>query len=372
MMEGKTWTVLIYAAGNNDLEETIYRQFQLIREVNFSDDINVVIQLGRLSQQESINSDNISSEKWGGSRCYVIKNKEAFLLRDLGNINMADPISLLDFLIWGSSRFPSEHLMVIMSGHSLGFLGFMLDCFEKGISLMSIQGFTKALSLFHQESNKEIDILLLDTCFMNLIEVWYEIAIISEYAVKYIMLSQGNPPCEGLPWPMIINELKANDGNIGKMENLVVDMIMSINKRSGKDGAIFAICLIKEYFVKMKIMIDQLAGIILEGGKETKDRLLDPCFYQKNSEFISFQIMLDQFNKSSKKLTELSIEILKILSSTVLYPTLNEIDKELNLGPSIYLPNDPRQYFQYQDSYDRMLFCSDNRWLKVLQERCFL
>ena len=83
---------MIYANGNNDLDENIYREFELLNDAEFSEDINVVVQLSRLPKQ----TDNQC-----GIFQYIIKDKEAQLIKDIGRMSMADSAVLLDFLIWG-------------------------------------------------------------------------------------------------------------------------------------------------------------------------------------------------------------------------------------------------------------------------------
>ncbi|MCT4605979.1 MAG: clostripain-related cysteine peptidase [Marinisporobacter sp.] len=368
-MQKKEWTVLIYAASNNDLEATLYREFQSIKAVNLSDNINIVIQLSRSPQQELLKNHKISSEDWHGTRRYLIQNKDAVLLDDLGKVNMADPNTFLDFLIAGSSSFPSEYLMIILSGHSMGFVGIMLDSFENNVSLMSIQGFTRALSLFKERTKKEIDILFSDTCYMNLIEVLYEIAMASDGVVKYFILFQGNPPLESLPWSMIVNRFNLDKKYTKNLNNLVCDIVMSVNKKCSKDYSLFAIYLIKDYFLQLKTLINQLAEFILEGNHPAKNTLSRSCCNQKNSALVNLLNLFNILDESLYEVIQLRLNIFKILNKIVLSPSLKEIKNNESLGLCMYFPENPKQYFQFQNYYDPLLFCSHNRWLKILQKQ---
>ena len=200
------WTVLIYAAGNNDLEYYIYQQFQSIKNSIDTENINVIVQISRVPKAEyQDNSTKDINEDWNGTRRYVIRNKTSVLVDDLGEINMARPNTLLDFLIWGISTFPSRKIMLILSGHGAGFVGIMKENTDKGATIMGIQGFSKVLAIFQKTTKRKIEIILFDTCFMDTIEILHEIALKSNGAAVYAMIPKNDSLVQGLSYTRILD-----------------------------------------------------------------------------------------------------------------------------------------------------------------------
>lgn len=128
----KSWTVLIYANGNNDLEPEISKSLLDIERIGAGTNTNVIVQLARApyklikSMRPNLLGQTDIDGDWSGVRRYLVKENsnisqkrdfKSVLLDDLGNVNMADPTTLKDFIRWGSKKFPSKHLMLILMGH---------------------------------------------------------------------------------------------------------------------------------------------------------------------------------------------------------------------------------------------------------------
>ncbi len=75
---------------------------------------------------------------------------------------------------------------------------------------MTVEGFTSALYLSKGKTGKAIDCILLDACYMNMVEVWYELACIPKNTVKYILAPIQNIALEGIPYSMVIKLLETS------------------------------------------------------------------------------------------------------------------------------------------------------------------
>ena len=361
MNEKKAWTVLIYANGNNDLDENIYREFLAVIDAGLPENINVVIQIARAAANRSYDEPGI--------RRYKIVLNEAILLEDVENTSMANPATFFHFLLWGSSKFSSEHLMVILSGHSCGFIGLMGDCIDNHFLLMGLKNFAQMLSQFNKTSNKIIDILVFDTCYMNMVEIMYELAITSGHAVEYVILAQEeNLPPEGLPLTAIINSLEADTQNSRKLD-YVNGIISSVSRANTCDNAIFAVNLIKDYFEELKLITDRLSGIILDGNTKTGGGYRGFHINQKENFMFSIPYLLDQIKNRYFKVGILEKELNDLLKNIMICPEALLSDKNHNLGLKIFLPDEPEQYFLLRKYYDNLLFCCENRWLDVLAQK---
>lgn len=277
----KKWTILIYIAGNNDLEPYIYQQFQLLKEV-VNKQAHIMIQISR-AKREILHSNEPQSNElhpWSGTRRYMLYDNQVILLEDLGQVNMADPTTLFDFLIWGSNRSSSEKTMLIMSGHSAGFVGLMKESTKRGNALMSIQGFTKVIRLFTQRSKRIIDLLIMDTCFMDSVEIWYQLCMDGLRGVKYALVPHDNTRLCGIPYHNIINILLRNCKKELQADFRYKHILNEVNQIQD-ESHLFCIQLQKDNFIKLKDLINAFSKIALDYGRDITDVLLKNSLYKQ-------------------------------------------------------------------------------------------
>ncbi|MBU3114608.1 clostripain-related cysteine peptidase [Clostridium lacusfryxellense] len=363
------WTVLIYAAGNNDLEYYIYQQFQLIMNSIDAENINVIVQISRVpwSGQQHNNAVDIA-EEWNGTRRYIIRNRTAVLVDDLGEINMSRPNTLLDFLIWGASTFPSRNIMAILSGHGAGFVGIMKENTEKGATIMGIQGFAKALAIFRKSTNKKIDILVFDTCFMDTIEILYAIAINSNGAAVCAIISKNNLLVEGLPYYKIIDILKRDsqkNQNILHLDKVINLLITSVNiSKNHRDIDLLAIHLFEDDFIILKKLIDSISEVFKRDSNKFTCMLTNLGFYLLNNDFIDLSSLLNKYVHYYPDSDNSHNELLEVLNKIIIAPSLNKKD----FGLKLFFPHNSQVYLKYFDLYKKMSFCCDNKWVELIHE----
>lgn len=166
----KKWTILIYADGNNEMEDIMYNSFLACEKVGSSNDINVVVQIGKLGNYKINNKDS-----WSGVRRYYVENGHSTLIHDLGKSNMADPNVLYDFIKWGYENYKAEHLMLVLSDHGGDFIGCFTDLSLNTPYIMGIKEMIEAINAVRKNLQYVIDVLLLDMCYMNCVEILYEL-----------------------------------------------------------------------------------------------------------------------------------------------------------------------------------------------------
>ncbi|MGI6226013.1 MAG: clostripain-related cysteine peptidase [Peptococcales bacterium] len=217
----KDWTILIYANGNNEFEPEMYRLFLDSQKIKPNNNINVVIQIGR-EKRELVNilrpEDTLieTNDNWTGVRRFCLelngidKYFKATLIKDLGNVNMADPKNLYEFVRWGLLNYPSKKTLLMLGGHSFQYLGIMTDYSQDLPYIMGIPEMARALNLLKKNSGRNIDILVLDTCYMNMVEILYELAKEKKHCVKNILTYIEYGPIGGLPIDQLINIIIEN------------------------------------------------------------------------------------------------------------------------------------------------------------------
>lgn len=214
----KDWTLLIYANGNNDLEPEMWQSVLNLVNVESISDINVVIQVGRADQRlvKLLRKNSFyrnDDDSWTGVRRYLLEDNQLKLVGNLKKLNMADPKKLYDFIKWGMKAYPAKRYMLILGGHGYQFVGSMTDYTQKAPYIMGIPEMAEAINRGAKELGEKIDILVLDICYFNFIEVFYELGKDEDHPVVNVITYIFNGPIQGLPYGEIIDFLQRDSSN---------------------------------------------------------------------------------------------------------------------------------------------------------------
>ena len=368
---GKTWTVLIYANGNNDMEPEIYRGIKAVREAPVPENVKVIIQLARapklLVQVFRGQAEYPPDEQWQGVRRYLITHTGMTQVADLGPVNMADPSTLADFLIWGYRNYPADCIMVIVSGHGAGFTGLLTDYTQPYPVIMSLKGLTAAFRHFRRETGKQCTILVIDACFMNMIEVWYELALTPTRPVRFLLTPLGDASMECLPYQMIIRELCTSLNRKISALQYVAGIVPAVNGADKISGDILAVNLAATNFVQLKDIIDQLAGCIIANNLDLATILGEE--YRRSLQYPLLNVL--QLNARLADACPLGrlphFNLPAVLDSIIPVPPYATQSKLDTLEANIFLPITPGLYPCFSSDYEQLLFAANNRWLQVLR-----
>ncbi|MCX7747047.1 MAG: clostripain-related cysteine peptidase [Clostridia bacterium] len=229
----RNWTVLIYANGNNELEPEVYKAFKDLERASFGKDVAFAMEIGREDREVARiirPYEKIPHEKdiWTGVRRYEFSQRGAQLVNELGKVNMADPESLYAFIKWGMERKPAKHYMLVIGGHGACYVGVMTDLSQEKPYIMKTVEMCGVINRIYKDTGNFIDILLLDACYMNYIEVMYELGVEPEPAVRYVLTYMGEGPFEGMPYDKIVNIIE-NLPNNESSKVLLKKMIDTVN-----------------------------------------------------------------------------------------------------------------------------------------------
>ncbi len=250
----KKWTVMVYLAGDNNLDGPGVVDLQEMKRVGSTPDLNLLAQFDRQGMMLS-------------TKRYFLKQDTALeqdVVADLGETNTGDPNVLEDFIKWGAVNYPAEHYLVVLWNHGMGWDDtnvyraanrlLKLDVVRKGevaahsaggaigvvsssrIRTISDRRFRRALfsttiaraintrGIAYDDSAKDfldnieikrllasakktlkqnIDILGMDACLMSMVEVGYQV----RHSVKYTVGSEQIEPGDGWPYDTILAEL---------------------------------------------------------------------------------------------------------------------------------------------------------------------
>lgn len=295
-MSKKEWTVIMYLNGSNELAIEMENTFKQLCKINKSN-VNIVIQLSKapIDLVRTIRQDDSSyAEDWTGTRRYSIINGNLEIVQSNEYINMADYRNLYDFIKWAANKFPAKRYMVSISGH--GFIVASLsDLCGKEPYIMGMYEMCTAIN--NLKNIIDIDILILDICNMNTIELIYELGKEKVNVVKYIMTYINNGPLEGMDYNYIIQKID------DEPTNLILKNIVNKSKQN-----LVAIEVKHGKLEKIKELSNKLAYYWLLNNEEkaTKEEIkLYNDIYKKVDKVINQLILCDQNIEQRKRLIHL-------------------------------------------------------------------
>lgn len=295
-MSKKEWTVIMYLNGSNELAIEMENTFKQLCKINKSN-VNIVIQLSKapIDLVRTIRQDDSSYvEDWTGTRRYSIINGNLEIVQSNEYINMADYRNLYDFIKWAANKFPAKRYMVSISGH--GFIVASLsDLCGKEPYIMGMYEMCTAIN--NLKNIIDIDILILDICNMNTIELIYELGKEKVNVVKYIMTYINNGPLEGMDYNYIIQKID------DEPTNLILKNIVNKSKQN-----LVAIEVKHGKLEKIKELSNKLAYYWLLNNEEkaTKEEIkLYNDIYKKVDKVINQLILCAQNIEQRKRLIHL-------------------------------------------------------------------
>lgn len=212
------WTILLYLNGNNELEPEMINSMLSLNNISSLDNINIIIEIGRESLElvkiiRPKETFHEIGENWTGVRRYCYENNKIILIEELGYINMSDPMNMYDFIKYGIENYEANHYMLIIGGHSCTVIGAIPDYTKGQPYIMGIPEMSNAIIKASNDLKVNIDLLILDMCYFNFIEIIYEFGKDERCPVKNILTYIGEGPLSGLPYDNIIKTLEKNINN---------------------------------------------------------------------------------------------------------------------------------------------------------------
>ncbi|MFT5195208.1 MAG: hypothetical protein ACI85U_002227, partial [Candidatus Promineifilaceae bacterium] len=205
------WTVLIYMAADNSLDEAAIFNLNQMEAANLNADVQVIVQLDRAAGKE-----------WSDTRRYRIvpdNDPTTFTsepLHIIGELNMGDPSVLADFVDWGLSTYPAKRHALIMWDHGVGWSGIADDHTDADqLTLDELQrGLAAGLvdQLHPQKSLFQFDMIGFDACLMGQLDVYQALVPFAVAAAA----SEELTPAAGWPYTAWLNQLNQNSDGGGK------------------------------------------------------------------------------------------------------------------------------------------------------------
>jgi hypothetical protein len=165
---------------------------------------------------------------------------------DLGEVNMADGDTLVDFATWAIDTFPADKYVLILSDHGMGWPGGWTDPAPGGrggdnvaladmgdaLFLMELDGALQKIR--DQTGLDQFELIGLDACLMGHLEVFDALAPHARYAVA----SQETEPALGWAYTGFLGALRDNpDMDGAELGRAIVDSYVQEDQRIVDDQA---------------------------------------------------------------------------------------------------------------------------------------
>lgn len=204
----QTWLVMLYLAGDNNLEEELFFDFNEAERAGSSAQVQIVAQYDRYAGQES---DFQGDGNWTSAKRFYLQQDSdmsrinSLEIADLGEVDMSTPQTLADFISWAMTNYPADRHVLIMSDHGSGWLGGWQDdetggnMFPSDLSAGLQQGLWTA-------GVERLDLIGFDACLMSQIEI---AGTVAPYA-RYMVASEEYEHGIGWAYASFLNALSTN------------------------------------------------------------------------------------------------------------------------------------------------------------------
>jgi hypothetical protein len=186
------WTVLVYSAADNNLTPYMMDDIHEIENVGSDSYTNLVAQV---DQGGSEGASRYLLQKTDGQG----KGITSPAVESMGDVDMADPKTLADFVKWGMDKYPAEHYALIISDHGGGWQGAVED--DSANTWMTLPKLREGLEQAEAQTGRKLDFLGFDACLMASVEVVKELGPHADY----MAVSEQTEGADGWGYSQLLN-----------------------------------------------------------------------------------------------------------------------------------------------------------------------
>lgn len=246
--DAKSWLVMLYQdADDKILEQDIFIDLNEAERVGSSDNVHIVAQVDRYRGGFYGDGDWSSTKRFYITQDDDLQRIGSREVADLGEVNMADGQTLVDFVTWAVANFPADKYVLIMSDHGMGWPGGWSDpdprvsgdrSFPLGPALgnqLYLHELDEALTNIRAQTGiDKFELIGMDACLMGHLEVFSALAPHARYAVA----SQETEPALGWAYTSFLESLSAYPSMSGAdLGQLIVKSYIQDDQRIVDDQA---------------------------------------------------------------------------------------------------------------------------------------
>ncbi len=253
------WTFMVYMAGDNNLDGAALRDIAEMAKAGSTKDVHILVQLDRIEDQKT---RRFRITQGGGFKKDCIES--------FGDTNTGDPQILYSFVKWAVDNYPADRYALILWNHGSGWWEdaksraagpagrqprrslFSHDfppahrsiCYDdtSGGDALDNRELRVVLAGICTLLGRKIDLLGMDACLMNMVEVAWQL----RDSVSVIVGSEIEEPFDGWPYAEILSRLAA---------------------RPRQDAATFARWIVRSYLASYKVVGEMVTQSALDASR---------------------------------------------------------------------------------------------------------
>jgi len=376
------WTFLVYMAGDNNLDGAALRDIAEMVRAGSTKEVNILVQLDRIE-------DNLT-------RRFRITQGGGFkkdCVESFGDTNTGDPKILYDFVKWAADNYPADRYALILWNHGSGWWedaksraagpaekrprrqlfrhAFPQEhrsiCYDdtSGGDALDNRELRVVLAGICVLLGRKIDLLGMDACLMNMVEVAYQL----RDSVNVIVGSEIEEPFDGWPYTEILSRLTARPRqDAAALARWIVKSYLLSYK--GKDETVTQSAIDVSRVGEMTTKVNSLSESLL-AALETDAKLIEAAWNKSPRFYDDNYIDLACFAKSLRKKAGAELQAKADDLIAVLKPgkgrtilRQGKVGREVRgtCGLSIYFPGD-----RINTAYRNLDFSGDCKWIAFLE-----
>lgn len=214
ILQSERWTFMVYSCADCNLEGAQLGYMNQMASVGSTADFDIVVQMDRIDGYSSSYGDWTDCKRFYVTQGLTPASENA--ISSLGEVNMGDPNTLADFLIWAIQDYPADGYFVMIIGH--GYLDGVCPDWSNGDILTPVE-IRWALSQAKNITGAKVDVIAIEGCQQAALEIAYEIGDYSDLIIASEEVSTH------WPYGYIISDLVNAHGtmNSSSIASMVVD-----------------------------------------------------------------------------------------------------------------------------------------------------
>ncbi|NHJ33506.1 MAG: hypothetical protein FK732_11665, partial [Asgard group archaeon] len=349
------WLVMIYLDGDNNLEENAIDDInEMELEKITGSSIGIIVMVDRIAGYDSTNGD------WTGTRIYNItadgtSTINSIYLQDEGEANMGDGATLESFLDYCFNNYNANNYWLNLWDHGGGTDGICWDDTDSS-DFLTINEMQTAIQNSVTTHSEDIDLITLDACYMNVLEVAYELKDLANCFVA----SEESIPLDGFDYEAIVSGLEADPTmNASTLSEIIVESYDSFYDSLYNDVALSTINLTKfdtfipyfNYFASnLSVVLDDgLGSGINEAFFNTQTFYSD--FFIDFMNFVEAILINNTLMTTYPDLNQSAINLVSQLNSLILDNYQGSAYSGNANGVTIFMPCSNPLYDSYIDNY---------------------
>ena len=162
----KEWTFMVYiAADDAQIQSSVYHQHRgkinMLSYCKSNEDYNWVYEIDTL-------------DKFSGSKRYYVGDTVE-LKENLSEQSTGKSENLINFVSWAKTNFPAEKYCLIIYGHGSGWRDLLCVDSTNNNDVINMDELKTSMDGIKSVLGKKLDLLIMESCFMGMIEVYYQL-----------------------------------------------------------------------------------------------------------------------------------------------------------------------------------------------------